>query len=207
MTKDHLSSFVCGLCVVLFFLASCHLQKQPEVLKEADRESLVDTPAGPKVNFKKPGILKTYKAYYVEPVRMYAIDSGKFQPASSVELDRLATKFRSKIIRALGDKHTLFNQPARDVAILRIAITNVWSTRTLLNLRPGFIVPNAVSGGASMEAQVIDSVTNEKVGFVTDSRSGARKGYMSGLTKWGGTESAFDEWAEMLRHSIDEGSY
>ena len=195
------------LVLAALFVQGCQTGRQnPTLLSPERSEALQQTAAGPRVHFKKPGILKTYEAYYVEPVLLYANDSGRLTPATSEELNRLAVEFRSKIVRALGDRVTHFNQPARNVAILRVAITDVWSDRTLLNLRPGLIIPNTASGGASMEAQVFDSVSKGIVAEVADSRRGARRGFMSGLGKWSGADAAIDEWALLLQRSIAQGS-
>ena len=196
MAPQRLSTLT-RVSAVFFVVATVMACAPQSVGPEAD--------SGPQVTFSRPGVLKAYQAFYVEPVEAYTNDSGRLVPASSREIQNLAESFRQKIIRALGPRHTLFNQPAREVAILKVSISDVWSNRALLNLRPGWLVPNALEGGASMQAEVIDTVTNERVALITDSRRGARQGYLSGLTKWGGTEAAFDEWGLLLRHSIRKG--
>jgi hypothetical protein len=183
------------LLVVATALIGCHAD--PKVTA-----ALLDHPDKPKVTFKSPGILKKYRAFYVAPIEIYTNDSGRLVPAEDRELDDLALTFREKIIRGLGDSFTQFNLPARDVALIEVAITDVWSTRALLNLRPGLLVPNTFEGGASMEAQVFDSITHEVIASVTDSRAGARKGFLTGLTKWGGTKAAFDSWAAGIRKAV-----
>ena len=163
---------------------------------------MLNQPVKPQVTYKSPGILKKYRAFYVAPIEIYTNDSGRLVPAEDRELDDLALSFREKIIRGLGDSFTQFNLPARDVALIEVAITDVWSTRALLNLRPGLLVPNTFEGGASMEAQVFDSITHEVIASVTDSRAGERKGFLTGLTKWGGTKAAFDSWAADIRKAV-----
>ncbi len=219
--KRTLLQFDCFLVLpFLFSLLSAHFgcstfsrvtpsdQTEPSGFLGDEKEyaDLKPSPAGALVSFKKPGILKTYDAFFVEQIVVYGQDKGSLVPASSNELDELAHSLRDKIIRALGSRHTMFNQPARNVAILRVAITNVWSNNTLTNLRPGLIIPNVLEGGASMEALVIDSVSGQEVAKIADSRPGKRQGFMSGLTRWGGTEAAFDDWSMLLNRSIRQGS-
>ena len=195
-------------CVVALAPFGCHSRGEPSGAMGGPEAyaALEPSEAGPKVSFSKPGALKSYDAFYVDPVAIYTNDKGRLVPAASREIDNLAKSFREKIIRALGDRHTMFDQPARNTAIIRVVITDVWSNRALLNLRPGLVVPNALEGGASMEAEIISSVSKKRVALITDSRPGTRKGFMSGLTKWGGTEAAFDDWAMLLKQSIRQGS-
>ncbi len=161
----------------------------------------------PKVTVAKPGILKAYSAFYVAPITIYGQDQGRLFPATPNELEMLESKFKSKIIAALGSNFTQFNQPARGVAIIDIKITDIWSNSAFEALRPGILIPNNLGAGATMQADFYDSITNKKIATVWDSRSGERRGYFSGLGKWSGVEGAFDEWAGMLRQSIRPQSY
>lgn len=154
--------------------------------------------AGPDIDVKKAGGLTSYQAYHIPPIDVYSIEGDYLRRAGDKEVETLAETFRSKLIRELGDRYTSFPHPAANVAVLHIAITDVSSTYTAFQLVPGYVVPNALRGGATIEAKFIDSVTNEPIVLVRDSRSGDRQGFFSGIRKWDGVEKAFDEWADLL---------
>lgn len=155
------------------------------------------------IRFSDPQILSRYDAFYVEPVIMSSNDSKSLFPAPDNEMKDLAFTFREQIIRALGSKVTNFNQPARNVGIIKIKVHDIWSDSALLNLRPGAIVPNTFRGGATMEARFLDSVTKKEFGYVVDSRRGTRQGLFSGLGKWDGAKNAFSDWAKLLAEASE----
>lgn len=173
------------------------LQDEPPVGSELQESS-----SGARVWESSPGILRQYDAFYVSPVTVLGSDKGRLTASSSRELNDLGERFREKVIHSLGSRHTMFPHPAKNVALVEITITNVWSNRAITNLRPGILVPNVLDGGATMESVFIDSVSQKPILKVWDSRSGERAGYLTGLTKWGGVQSAFDEWAILLSRNI-----
>jgi hypothetical protein len=81
-------------------------------------------------------------------------------------------------------------------------LTNVATTHAAFQLVPGGIFPDALRGGASIEARVVDSVSNQVVLRMIDSRQGQREGFLSGLGKWNGAQRDFDEWAQMLAGAV-----
>ena len=58
-------------------------------------------------------------------------------------------------------------------------------------------------GGASMEAEIVDSMTGEQIGAVVQGQSGSRVP-LSGLSDWGGAEHAMNEWAKQLKDRLQK---
>ena len=58
-------------------------------------------------------------------------------------------------------------------------------------------------GGASMEAELLDSLTGEQVGAVVQNQKGSRLS-MSGTKEWGDAKAVMDEWAKRFRKRLDE---
>lgn len=162
-----------------------------------------DTPGGlQEFNEKAPNTLRKYDAFYVEQVDAYSVEGDYLRRVDDTEVRRLAEIFRTKIIRELGEKHTSFPQPAKNVGIIKVSMTDVASTYALLQVRPGLVAPNSARGGATIEAQFVDSVSRETVASFRDSRGGEREGLLSGFGKWDGVEKAMDHWAQLLSTSI-----
>lgn len=154
------------------------------------------------VETKAPGILKRYNSFYIADIGVYAVEGDHLRRVEDREVQMLAEEFRAKLIRNLGSRHSPIPQRTRDTALISVAITDVSTTYAAFQLLPGSIVPNALRGGASIEATIVDSVSNEEIAHMRDSRQGARQGFLSGLGKWDGVKRAFDEWAQMLAQAI-----
>ena len=149
-----------------------------------------------------PGVLKRYDAFYVAPVEVYEIEEDYLRRVSDAEVRNLGEELRTKLIRKLDQRSTTLPQPARNVALIKIALTDVSTNYAMFQLTPGVLFPNPMRGGASIEAQFIDSVSGKTVAQFRDSRSGERRGFFSGLTEWDGVKTAFDEWAQLLASEI-----
>lgn len=186
-----------SMSVLIVFLFLNFAACQSTATLAPSRES-----AAPVIEAAQPGVLKHYDAFYIPDIEVYAIEGDVLRRVNEREVEDLAQQFRSKIIRQLGSKHTMFPQPARNVAKINIALSDVSTTYALLQLYPGMVIPNAMRGGASIEAKVIDSVSGKVVMTFRDTRQGQRQGFLSGLRKWDGVEGAFDEWAAQLGSAI-----
>ena len=151
---------------------------------------------------KSSGILKRYDSFYIPPIEAFTVEGDKLRRVQQTEAENLAESFRAKIIQRLGDRYSVLPQPARNVAIIKVAISDVSTNYALFQLLPGYVVPNPMRGGASIQADFLDSISNQPVAIFHDSRQGARQGFLSGLGKWDGVEKAFDEWAQLLVSNI-----
>jgi hypothetical protein len=67
--------------------------------------------------------------------------------------------------------------------------------------RPGTF---ASVGGASMQAEILDSWTGERIGAVIDTKGGHKLSSVEGNDEWGHTRAAFKFWAQRLRIWLDE---
>ena len=59
-------------------------------------------------------------------------------------------------------------------------------------------------GGASMQAEFLDSWTNERVGAAIDIKSVEKIKDVRGVDEWENTKDAFMFWAERLRQFLDK---
>lgn len=160
------------------------------------------TPEGPLMWQKSPNILSQYKNYNVPPVIVELRDSGRALPVNNTEIDDLGESLRTKIIRGLGSEHTIFTQPVKGFAVVKVKLLNVWSERALLNVVPGARSVNPLSGGATMQADIVDAVSGEVVAKIWDSRAVSPKTYLAGFDKWSGTEATFDDWARIISNRL-----
>lgn len=187
---SRLATVAVVLLTTICFLAGC--QTSGSVVPSSREAS------APYFEENSPGAVKRYDSFYVMPIEAYTIEGDYLRKVDDADIDRLTDEFRAKLIDKLGDRYAVIPQPSLKVAFLKVAITDVSSSYMMFQILPGYVVPNPMRGGATIEAKVIDSVSNRQVAIFRDSRQGARQGYFSGLGKWDGARRAFDEWARLL---------
>ncbi len=107
-------------------------------------------------------------------------------------------------------------EPGPGVMVVRAAITDVVPTRPLLNLATSVPPARGASmakrvitgthlfvGRVSIEAEVLDSVTGERLVAYVDRAAGGKMNPVRGLTTWGQVKAALDDWAAKLRQGLD----
>ncbi len=60
-------------------------------------------------------------------------------------------------------------------------------------------------GGAGMEFELVDSVTNQAIASAIDEQLGSRLSLTVGLQWFGHAQAVMEDWAEDLRKFIDKG--
>jgi len=166
--------------------------------------------------YVKPGSdLKKYRRVMLDEVQFYLKKDAANQGLQASELKELADTFHRAFFEALGTAYPLVTEPGSDVLRIRVAITDIEPSNPALSgittvLPVGLavsVVKKAGSGahtgvgGASMEAEFLDALTNERLAAANDTFSGSK---LSGLSKLGATKEAFEFWAKRLRVTLDK---
>ena len=87
---------------------------------------------------------------------------------------------------------------------LRIAITDVEETEPLLNIHPAMKLTGAGLGGASMEAEGVDSNTGKRIGAIVETRSGNRMSLAPGLSRLGHAKQVIRYWIERFLQNLNK---
>ncbi len=152
--------------------------------------------------------LNKYPSFIVDTVVMHlhhgskAIKARTDGKVTQRDIDDITNYMHAKIVEAVRNsgKNVVY-QPGPGVARIRAAITDI-STSDLISLMPtARIITKAGVGGASMEAEIIDSMTREQVAALVESRKGSRIP-LSDLGKWDSTKRVIDEWANDLQKRL-----
>jgi hypothetical protein len=166
--------------------------------------------------WKKKGVnFGRYDKLMMDRVVFYFSDQSDYKGIDPDELKELADLFHKAMAEALQDRYPFVDTPAPDVLRLRFAITGVEASKPGLNavttvlpiglgislIKKGATGEHTAVGGASMELEAIDSVTNERVAVVIDKDPG---GKLEGFSKWGAAGKAFEFWAKRTRKALDE---
>jgi len=188
----------------------------------------------------KPGFkLKNYDKILLDSITVWYNDKSAYKGIDPSRLRILTDYLRDAIVKALGTAYPVVTEPGPDVLRIRIAITELVPTKpeisvvvlvlpyvTLADLlasttTKGGFGSSPYVGDAAIEAEFLDSVTNEAVVEYVDRRIGKKYdynfhrgpekfvtqavvSYAEAYTTWSYTKEAFDYWALELRRRLDE---
>ena len=156
--------------------------------------------------FTSPRV-KEYTTFMIEgPAMLFdneAADGGQY--FNDEELEELSEYFRDRLTKALtmDNGYTVVDRPGIGVATIRIGLTALDATIGALNITIYTKVTGAGLGGAAMEGEMIDSVTNEQLAAAVQWGSGSRV-LRAGLTKLGDAKLQINRWTDNLRQRIDD---
>jgi hypothetical protein len=166
--------------------------------------------------YVKPGLdLSTYNKVMIHEVKFFFTKDAADNGLQASELKELSDSFHLAVVEALGTEYPLVTEPGNDVLRVRLAITDIeTSNPAMTGITTVVPVGLAISlvkqattgaatgvGGASMEVEFLDSMTNERLGAAIDTFNGSK---MSGFTKLGSAKEAFEFWAKRLRVTLDK---
>ncbi len=156
-----------------------------------------------------------YNKVMIDHVVFYFSKDAKYRGIHAGELQELANAFHKAMTGALNGGYPLVTEPGPDVLRIRCAITDVvatrqfWNTATTVTSK-GVTIKRSMSedynpvGGASMEIDLLDSQTGERIAAAIDTKMAEEYEVVKGLKKWGHAENTFDFWAKRLRGWLDE---
>ena len=186
-----------GLCCIV---VGCAPKQPPTTAFLSDYSNLEEVKGG-KLRYVSPET-RDYSKYIVDPVELrWAPDKRVLTDAQRTEV---ANYFRSAIERALteGGCQTT-DAPGVGVARIRIALTDVQKSKWYLNLHPASKVTGAGTGGASREAEVIDSVTGKQLAATVKSGRG-NQFEIDTFSELDDVEDVIDKWAVEVRKQLKE---
>lgn len=150
------------------------------------------------------GKLGNYSKFIIEPVAMLYRQPENEQIFSDQELEELQAHFKTKVRESLvkNDGYQVVEAAGPGTAKLRVAITGVDDTIGALNVAIYTKVTGAGLGGASMEGELVDSMTGEQIAAAIRWGSGSRF-LRAGFTHTGDAKILMGRWAKDLRERID----
>jgi hypothetical protein len=156
------------------------------------------------LRYADTGAAAKYSGFIVDPiqVRFYAGAKSKGQ-LTQEQITDLTGYLHAKILEAVqGAGKKVAYKPAAGVARLRIALTDIEKT-SAINILPQASLMNAGIGGATLEAEMVDSMTGKQIGAVMESGKGSRVPF-SNLGDWTAAKSVMDGWAARFQKRLEE---
>lgn len=144
--------------------------------------------------------LGNYSKFIIEPVSMYFYNKSKIKEKTLIEMSNY---MHAAVVKAIEDKYEVVQEPGPGVARVRSAITDLKKSRILMNIWPVSKIVGTGLGGATLEAELIDTGTNEQVAAFVESQLGKRLS-LEGLTSWGDAKAVMNRWAARFRKRLDE---
>lgn len=148
-----------------------------------------------------------YKKVMIDPVVVYFHKDAENKQIKPDVLKELTDYFRTVAIEEVQEVCPVVEEPGPDVLRIRAAITDLIPANPFVNVvsTAGVGLPVDM-GGASMEAEFLDSMTNKPLGAVIDMQKGTPVdiNMLKGFTTWGYAKGAFRDWADLLRESLEE---
>ncbi|UCE87045.1 MAG: DUF3313 domain-containing protein [Deltaproteobacteria bacterium] len=212
---------LCGLAGLQLSLLACATTRQTRSVEESGflgdysqlREEGGETA---RLSYIDPEIdWSQYSAIIIESATIWHNESNSKLSAQDQQAltDALYTAFRE----TLSQDYEIVAAPAPGVMTLRLAITEAKGARVvgnavttvipqtrLLSSLAGLATDTQVFvGRASIEAELLDSISEERLAAAVDERAGAKT--LRGIGgKWKDVENAFAYWAERLRERLAE---
>lgn len=175
---------------------------------------------GPKggvhLRYFKPGVdFKKYNRIMFDEVSFFLKEDSKYKGIQANEMKELSDSFHQAAVNALQGAYPLVKKAGPDVLRVRVAITNLEKSHpgrnvvsTVVPIGLGLsIIKKGVTGrwtgvgGADMEVEFLDSMSNERVAAAIDQRAGSK---LSGMSEFGAVKEAFEFWARRLRKFLDQ---
>ncbi len=145
--------------------------------------------------------IKRYSAFIVDPVQA-RLGTAKSE-LNPQQLTDLQNYMHTKIVQAVRvSGKRVVHQPGPGVARVRVALTDLEKTGAI-NMLPQASLVGAGVGGASMEAEIVDSVSGTQLGAVIESKEGSRMPF-SNLGDWTAAKGVMDSWAQRFQKRLSE---
>jgi hypothetical protein len=144
------------------------------------------------VYIKEGSDFKQYKNIMLDQVVFYFKEDTENKGINPNDIIELTEAFQKAFVDALNDAYPLTDQPGPGVLRVRIAITDIEPSSSG--------VGTTGIGSASMEAELLDSMSNERIGAAIDKDPGGKLD----LGKLTPAKKAFEFWAKRLRAFLDD---
>jgi hypothetical protein len=156
-----------------------------------------------------------YDKIILEPVTVWRNENFDPDEISKEDLQRLVDALYIAVKDQLAKDYQIVDRSGPGVLRMRVAITkaedSVVVMDTITNILPigiginlvtkGITGTSAFVGETAIEAEILDSLTNERLAALIDERAGT-KSYQDKFKDWGDLNKAFIYWAERARKKL-----
>ena len=160
--------------------------------------------------YRKPGVdFTAFDRILLEPVVFWGSSARNLSPS---DRDQLRLYFENAFKRAVGPAYPVVLEPGPGVMRVRAALTGLTpterqqvapSSRSVDPYAPPIATVERSVGWASVEAELLDSESGERLYAVVARRRADALPSARGLRKWGHVEQVIDTWVRTFRAQLD----
>lgn len=217
------------VAVILVFVIMSGCAKKDQIKYSGFMDNYPAFQPGPEggikhVYFKEGVDFGSYNKVMLDHVVFYFAEDSEYKGIKADVLKELSDEFHKAAAEALEGAYPLVNEPGPDVMRIRIAITELKQGRPLLTttttVMPGGFGVKALkkiatgthsfAGSTSVEAEMLDSVSGERIAAIMDEGEELEKMKLElaqvtqGMTRWGHVKRVFAFWGKRLRVWLDK---
>jgi hypothetical protein len=148
--------------------------------------------------------LRDYDKFMIDPVIVHFAPNAKGTAIDPSKVKQLTDYAAAELHKSLSARYQVVSASGPGVLRLRLALTDIKKTTPAMSIHPATKLSGVGLGGASMEAEAIDSKTGERVLAVVDTRVGDRFAVSAGLDPLGHAKQVIRRWAERFLKRIDK---
>jgi hypothetical protein len=137
--------------------------------------------------------LAQYDAFMIDPIQL-RVGPTKLSPDDRAEAARYFLVSAANGLRSQGIKVT--SEPGVGVARLQMALTDIATSTWWRKIDPLWRAMGDGTGGAAMEAQILDSITGQQLAAVVQAESGNQFDFTA-FSTLADVKSVMDKWAEI----------
>jgi hypothetical protein len=146
--------------------------------------------------------LGNYSKFIIDPVVVYLHTDSKAKLAEK-DLTEIKNYMHEALVKAIEDRYEVVSRSGLGTARVKVAITDLKKSGIAQNILPISKAVGTGLGGASLEAEVVDSKTKEQIAALVESQLGKRLS-LDGYSTWGDAKAIMDGWAKRFRARLDE---
>lgn len=147
--------------------------------------------------------LGKYNKFQVDEVLVHFAPNAEGSSIDPDTIKEISDYMENQLVAALSKNYQVVNAPGPGVLRIRVAITDIKLSKPAWNIHPGSKLAGAGLGGASMEAEAIDTQTGKRVAAIVDSRP-ARRASFKGYRKLDHPKEVIDFWINRFMKRLDE---
>lgn len=193
---------VCLATALALVVCGCRTKMAPFAGYLSDYSNL--TPhSDTSYRYGQPEKLSGYTRFIIDPIDLHFHEKSRASTRKIEELEDMMNYMHDALLKAISDEYLVVYQPGPGVARIRVGLTDLKAAKRWRNYHPPMKLVGSGLGGASLEAEILDSVSHEQLAALVESKLGNRF-RLEGLTKWGDAKRIMDSWAKWVRERLDE---
>lgn len=153
--------------------------------------------------------IRRYSKFIIDPVEVHfhtgstAIKERTKGRLSEYDVRDLRSYMHNAVKKALSERYNIVYQPGPGVIRISIALTDLKKSKIMQNIVPGTKLFGTGLGGASLEAEFVDTQTGLQVAAIVESQPGNRFS-LDGTSTWGDAKAVMDDWSQRIRRRLDQ---